>query len=116
MALVLRTAPDVHGCVAQVVACLSRACEGIRHVTLVLSEFIDSTSACTPWRDDAPSMAESDMCTPTIETDVDVLVAEVAEVNNAVEITPSIVCYCGLPVARYKIRKWSSRWYGEWFL
>ena len=53
---------------------------------------------------------------PTIETNVDVPVAKVAEVNDAVELAPSIVCYCGLPAARYKIRKRSSRWYGEWFI
>ena len=98
-ALMLRTAPNVCGHVAQVVACLGQACEGIRRVMVVLSEFIDSRSACTPQHDDAPSMAEPDMSSPTIETDMDVPVAEVADVDNAVEIAPSIVCYCGLPVA-----------------
>lgn len=76
-------------------------------MTVVLSEFIDSRSACTPRLDDAPCMAEPDTRAPTVETDMDVPVAEVAEVNNAVEIAPSIVCYCGLPL---------KRWYGEWFL
>ena len=47
-ALMLRTSPNVRGCVAQVVACLGRACEGIGRVAVVFSEFIDSRSVHTP--------------------------------------------------------------------
>ena len=50
-------------------------------------------------------MAEPNMHTPTIETDVDV---PVAEVTKAVKIAPSIICYCGLPVAHYKVPKLTS--------
>ena len=85
-------------------------------MTVVFSEFIDSRSVHTSGRGNAPSVAEPDTHMPTMEDNVDVPVAEVAEVNDAVELAPSIVCYCGLPVARYKIRKRSSRWYGEWFI
>ena len=88
-ALMLHMAPNVRGRVAQVVACLGRACEGIGRVAVVFSKFIDSRSVHTPQHD------ESDTHMPTIETDVDVPVAEVAEVNDAVELALSIVCYCG---------------------
>ena len=124
-ALMLRTNYDVRGRMAQVVACLGQACEGIGRVSVVISEFIDSRSAHKPQRDDTPCIAEADTRAPTIEpdtraptieTDIDVPVAKVAEVTNALKLAPSIVCYCGLPVARYKIHKRTSRWYGEWFI
>ena len=47
-AFMLRTAPNVRGRAAQVVACLGRACEGIGRVAVVFSEFIDSRSVHTP--------------------------------------------------------------------
>lgn len=101
------TAPNAHGRVAQVVACLGQACEGIGRVAVGFAEYIDSHIEVehAPQHGGAPSMAESDAHTPTIETDVDVLVAEVTE---AVENVPSIVCYCGLLVACYKVRKLTS--------
>ena len=88
--LMMRTAPNVHGRVAQVVACLSWACEGVGCVAVVFAEYIDSHIEVehAPQHGDAPSVAESNTHTPTIETDVDVPVAEVTE---AVKITPSIV-------------------------
>ena len=59
---------------------------------------------------------ETDMHTPTVKASINVLVAEVAEVTDALELMLSIICYCGLPVAQYKIHKQTSQWYGEWFI
>ena len=55
-ALMLRTnyIYGMRGRMAQVMACLGRACEGIGHATMVISEFIDSRSAHTTRRDDPP--------------------------------------------------------------
>ena len=97
MALMMRTAPNTRGHMAQVVACLSRACEGIGRVAVSFAQYIDSRIEVehAPQHGGALSVAEPNTHTPTIKTDVDVLVAEVTE---AVEIAPSIICYCGLPV------------------
>ena len=66
---------------------------------MVLSEFIDSRLTCTPQHDDALCMAEPDSRAPIIEThesiietDIDVLVAEVADVTDMLELTLSVVC------------------------
>ena len=66
-------------------------------MTVILSEFIDSRSTCTTQRDDTPCMAEPDTHAPIVETNtraptvkarIDVPVAEVAEVNNVLELAP----------------------------
>ena len=115
-ALMMRSKYNVRGRVAQVVACLGRTCKGIRRATTVISEFIDYGSTQAIRRDDAPCAVEADELLATLEADIDMPVAEAVEANDAFELAPSIVCYCGLPVARYKIHKRTSRWYGEWFI
>ena len=95
-ALMMHIAPNMCGCVAQVVG---QACKGIGHVAVGFTKCIDSHIEVehAQRHGSALSMAEPDTHTPTIETNMDVLVAKV---TKAVKIAPSIVCYCGLPVAQ----------------
>ena len=105
-ALLMRTAPTTRGRVAQAVACLGQACEGIGHVAVGFAERIEIEHA--PQHGDALRVAEPDTHTPTIETDVDV---PVAKVTAAVKIAPSMYA-----TVAFRLETLPSRYRGQWFL
>ena len=61
-----------------------------------------------------PDEAKHGTHAPLIETAMDTSVSEA--ITKVVEIAPSVVCYCRLPVARYKVRKPTSIYQGQYFL
>ena len=53
-----------------------------------------------------PNEVKHSIHAPLVDTVTDMPVTEA--IIDAAEIAPSVVCYCSLPVARYKVRKLTS--------
>ena len=86
-----------------------------------LAERIDTCieAEITRQQSNTSDKAEHDIDTPLttaqlIDNFMDVPSTEAVIILTC--IAPSVVCYCGLPVAKYKIKKATSLFQGQWFL